>query len=168
MSAFSITHCCSVILLLSGKRVGYDVDPKLGIVFGQKAFIPEVVIPFAAVVFVAIENANSTIHHNGFEVVMHEVVAPAVQLERRGRRPFGKFEKAGVEGMVIGNLLQNLWTKRSGHLLLEGFGKQPVDVMIAIIHEHEPTMLHVTLELFALVLRKFNQFMTTQVTKWAF
>jgi len=146
---------------LSGKRIRYNIDPKLGIVFGQKAFIPKVIIPFAAVVFIAVKHADSTIHHDGFEVVMHEVVAPAVQLERRSGRPFGKLKKAGVQGMVIWNLPQGLWPERSGHLLLEGFGKQPVDVMIAIINEYEPTILDVSPELLAFVLRKFDQFVAT-------
>ena len=81
---------------------------------------------------------------------MHEVIAPAVQLEGRGRRTVGKLEKARIDRMSIGNLLQRFRTERAGHFLLEGFGKQPVDIVVAVVGEYEPAVLYVPFELVAL------------------
>gem|GEM_PF-4282160 len=39
---------------LDRKRVRDDVDAEFGVVFGQEAFVSEVVVPFAAVIFVAV------------------------------------------------------------------------------------------------------------------
>ena len=87
---------------------------------------------------------------------MHQVVAPAVQLKRRRWWTFGKLEKAGINGVVVGDLLQRLRPERPAHLLLEGFGKQPVDVVVAVVHEDKPPILHVAFKLIALGLREFD------------
>lgn len=99
---------------------------------------------------------------------MHEVVAPAIQLERGCRRAFGKFEKARVEGVIIGNLLQRFRAERPGHFLLERFGKQPIDVVVAVVGEHEPAVLYVPFELVAFGLGKLDQLMPAEVAKRTF
>src|SRR5690606_6770437 len=62
------------------QRVDDDVHRELRVVLGQEALVAPVVVPFAAVVLVAVEHAQATVHLDALEVVVDEVVAPAVEL----------------------------------------------------------------------------------------
>ena len=85
-----------------------DIDAEFGIVFGEESLIAEVVIPFAAIIFVAIEYADAAIDGNGLQVIVNEVVAPAVEFEAGIGRAFFEMEEAAVEGMVIWDLMQGI------------------------------------------------------------
>ena len=150
------------------QRVRNDIDAKLGVVFGQEAFIPKIVIPLAAIVFIAVQYADTSVDGYGFQVIMHKVVAPAVEFKTGGGWAIGKLEKGGVNGMVVRDFLQRLRSERLINFLLERLGKQPVDVVIAVVHEHEPAVLHVAFELIALVLRKLHQLVPAEVAERTF
>ena len=63
---------------LGRQGVHNDIDPKLGVVLGQKAFISEIIVPLAAVILVAVQNPDAIANDYSFEVIMHQVIAPAV------------------------------------------------------------------------------------------
>lgn len=146
--------------------IGHYVYTKLGIVFSQKSLITKIVIPFAAVILIAIQNAYPAIDGNGLQVVMYQVIAPAIQFKRRSRWPFFKLKKTGVDRVIIRNFLQGLRAERPGHLLLERPRKQGIDIVIAIINKHEPAILNVAFEMIALLRRKLDQFVSTHIAEW--
>src|SRR5690606_34729417 len=129
------------------ERIDDDIDRELRVVLGQEALVAPVVVPLAAVVLVAVEHAQPAIDLDPLEVVMHQVVAPPVELEARGRRPIGEPEETVVQRMVVGQLVQRIGTEDRRHLRLERLREQPVDVVVAVIHEHEPAAAHVALEI---------------------
>src|SRR5215207_8407762 len=90
-----ITYYSSRLLVC--ERIDDDVDAKACIVLGGKAFVRPIVVPFAAVVFVGVEDSNAPIYFHGFQVIVNKVVAPAVQFVRRGGRPFLEFEESAVK-----------------------------------------------------------------------
>lgn len=55
----------------SAQCIDNDVYGKLGVVLGQKSLVAEIVVPFAAIILVAVEQANFVIDRNGFKVVVH-------------------------------------------------------------------------------------------------
>src|SRR5690606_19748705 len=59
------------------QRIDDDVDRELRVVLGQEALVAPVVVPFAAVVLVAVEHAEAAADLDALQVVVHEVVAPA-------------------------------------------------------------------------------------------
>src|SRR5436853_6509287 len=77
-------------------RVDGDIDGEFGIVVAQEAFVPPVVVPLAAVVLVAVQNRKTIAPLDALQVVMDDVVAPAVELVRRLRRT-GKGEEAAID-----------------------------------------------------------------------
>src|SRR5690606_15626505 len=98
--------------------VHHDVDGEAGVVFREPALVAPVVVPFAAVVLVAVEHAEPALVLDAFQVVVHQVVAPAVQLEAGGRRAV-ELEEAGVERMRAGQLGERVRPEDGGHLGLE-------------------------------------------------
>src|SRR5690606_14742732 len=103
--------------------VHHDVHTELRVVFGEEAFVAPVVVPFAAVVFVAVEHAQPAIDLDALEVVVHQVIAPAVELEAGGRRAVGELEEAVVDGVTVGQLLQRGGAEDRTHLRLERGGE---------------------------------------------
>ena len=59
-------------------RIHNYVHPELGVILGQEAFVPEIVIPFAAVVFIAVKYCNAAINGNSFQIVMNKIITPTV------------------------------------------------------------------------------------------
>src|SRR5450432_4547186 len=108
-------------------RIDHDVDAKLRIVLGEKTFVAEIIVPLAAVVLAAVEHADPTVDDDGLQIVVHEVVPPAVQFEGRGRRSLLEAKERPVEGMVIRDLHERIRPEDHTHLLLEGPGEEAVD-----------------------------------------
>ena len=75
--------------------VHHDIDRELGVVFGKEALVAPIVIPLTAVILVAVKQAETAVEFDAFEVIMHDIVAPAIQFETGGRR-FAEAEEAGV------------------------------------------------------------------------
>src|SRR5690606_15616592 len=82
-----------------GEGVHHDVDGELGVVFGEPALVAPVVVPFAAVVLVAVEHAQAALVLDALEVVVHQVVAPAVEFEAGGGRAV-ELEETRVQRVV--------------------------------------------------------------------
>jgi len=127
-----------------------DIDAEFGIVFSEEPLVAEIIIPFAAIVFVAIEHSHAAIDSNGLQVVVDEVVAPTVELEAGIGRPFFKVEEAAVEGVVICELLQGLRAEEGGHLGFEGTGEKAIDVVVAVVREDEASVLNKLVKIGAL------------------
>src|SRR5205823_11504808 len=85
-------------------HVNDDVDGEPGVVFAEEALVAPVVVPLAAVVLVAVEHGGSAAALDAFQVFVHDIVAPAVELVRRSRRPALEREEAAVDRMRDGQL----------------------------------------------------------------
>ena len=71
----------SLLPSLSRQRIHDNVNAKPRIINGQKPFVAKIVVPFAAVILVAVQDADFAVDSDRFEVIVHEVVASAVQFE---------------------------------------------------------------------------------------
>src|SRR5690554_254947 len=107
-----------------GQRVDDDVDRELRVVLGQEALVAPVVVPFAAIVLVAVEHPEAAVDPDALEVIVDQVVAPAVELVAGGGRAVGEAEEAVVQRVVVGQFLQHVVAEDRGHLRLEGPGEQ--------------------------------------------
>jgi hypothetical protein len=72
------------------------VYTEAGIVFGKPAFVAEVIIPLAAVIFVAIQYTSFAIDQNRLQIIMHQIVAPAVEFYTGGGWPVFEMKKGGI------------------------------------------------------------------------
>src|SRR5688572_24235806 len=77
----------------SGHGVDHEVHGKLGVVLCPEALVAPVVIPLAAVVLVRIEHRHPAFTFDGAQIVVHHVVAPAIEFMRSLRRAVGKIEE---------------------------------------------------------------------------
>ena len=77
------------------------------------------------------------------KVVVHDLVAPPVQLVRRRRRPLVEREEAAVDADVsrAASASSVRARKRRAHLLLEGSRVEPVDVVVAVVGEQQAAVL---------------------------
>jgi hypothetical protein len=91
--------------LYSVEGVEDDIYSEFGIVLGKEAFVPEIVVPFTSIVFIAVENADAAIDGNCLQVVVHEIIAPTVELESGVGRTFLKMKERTVHRVVVGYLL---------------------------------------------------------------
>src|SRR5690554_2849367 len=168
MSSMSASVKRSLIAGFRGsrcQRVDDDVDRELRVVLGQEALVAPVVVPFAAVVLVAVEHPEATVDLDALEVVVHQVVAPAVELVAGGGRAVGEAEEAVVQRVVVGQLVQRIGAEDRRHLRLEGPGEQAVDVVVAVVDEHEAAVADVALEVAALGRIEFHQLVPGQVAE---
>ena len=81
-------------------RIHDDVDRELRVVLALEALVPPVVVPLAAVVLVAVEHAEPAAVLDAAQIVVDDVVPPAVQLVRGGRRAVLEREEAAIERML--------------------------------------------------------------------
>src|SRR5207342_1814398 len=117
--------------------VHHDVDREPGVVLGQEALVAPVVVPLAPVILVAVEHAEAAVDLDAAQVIVHEIVAPPVQLEAGGGRALGEAEETAVQRMVVRQLAQRLGAEDRRHLRFERLREQAVDVVVAVVHEHE-------------------------------
>src|SRR5712692_5281735 len=130
----------------SRRRVHDDVDAELRVVLGEKALVAEIVVPLAPVILVAVEDGEPPVQDHALQVVVYQIVAPAVQLERGVRRSIREGEERSVELVLFGQLDERRRSEQRGDLRLERLREQPVDVVVAVVHEDESAVLHVALE----------------------
>src|SRR3546814_17347582 len=78
---------------------------------GQPALVAPVVIPFAAIILVAVQHPEAAIDMDAFEVIVDEVVAPAVELETGGWWAI-EGKKAAVDRVPFRQFLQGIDRKR--------------------------------------------------------
>jgi hypothetical protein len=139
------------------------VDREAGVVLGQPALVAPVVVPLAAVVLVAVEDADAPVDLDRLQVVVHQVVTPAVELERGGGRAVVEVEERVVERVVVADLAQRGGAEDGGHLRLEGLGEEAVDVVVAVVDEEESAVEHVALEMLALLAVELDQAVAGEV-----
>ncbi len=96
-----------------------NIHAEFRIVFGEEAFVAEVVVPLTSIIFIAIKYADAAIDGDGLEVVVYKIVPPTVELEGSVGRSFLKMEKGIVDGVVIGDFFQGGWAEQVGHLCFE-------------------------------------------------
>src|SRR5688572_23537220 len=61
-----------------GHGVHDNVHAEFGVVLGQEALVAEVVVPFAPIVLVAVEQRDAPVDRERLQIIMYEVVPPAV------------------------------------------------------------------------------------------
>src|SRR6185503_15909247 len=117
-AAAPIPRSRSVVVIASSRRqrVHHHVDGELGVVLRQPALVAPVVVPLAAVVLVAVEDGDAAVDLDRLEVVVHQVVAPAVELEGGRRRAVVEVEEGVVDPVRLGDLAQRVFTEDFGHL----------------------------------------------------
>ena len=96
---------------------------------------------------------------------MHEVVAPAVQFEAGIGRAVFEGEELGVDGVGFRDFLQRAGAETLAHLLLEGAGEEAVDVVVAVVDEHEAAVANVLHKVQFLSAGKLHQPMPRQVAE---
>src|SRR5262249_7235506 len=70
---------------LRGERIHDDVHGETRVIHREESFALGVVVPLRAVVFAAVQHGDAPIALNRLQVLVHEVVAPAIELvARRG------------------------------------------------------------------------------------
>src|SRR5687768_3432880 len=89
-------------------RVHHQIDRKPRIVFPPKAFIPPVIIPLAAIILVRVENAQPAAPLQAAQVIVDDVVSPAIQLVTRLRGTFRKAEEGPIDRMRVRDLRQRI------------------------------------------------------------
>ncbi len=130
-------RCCIYISLvyatidyypLVRQSVDDDVDAEACVVFGGEAFVFPVVVPFAAVVFVGIKNGDALIYVYSAQIVVNDVVAPAVEFVGSHGRAVGEFEERVVKRMLRGKLAHcfGRLIEHGFDFALEGFGEGSV------------------------------------------
>ena len=142
-----------------------NIDPKLRVVFRQESFVAKIIVPFTAIVLVAIEDADASIDRDGFEVVVDQVVAPSVELEGGVGRPFFEFKEGVIDLMVIGYFLQGGGAEKRLHLGFERPGEEAIDVVIAVVGKDEASVEDVLVEMGAFPGVELHQLMTADIAE---
>jgi hypothetical protein len=95
------------------------------------------------VAYVAVDDAQTAGVLDALQVVVHEVVPPAVQLVRGRQRSVGELEERAIQRVVVRQPAQAAArAEQDPHLLLERPRVQPVDVVVAVVREEQPALLH--------------------------
>src|SRR4051812_42997979 len=93
-----------------------DVHRELRVVLRAEALVAPVVIPLAAVVLVRVQDAQPALPLDAAQIVVHDVVAPAIELMARLRRSLRKTEKRPIQAMAVRELRHRALGKRALHL----------------------------------------------------
>jgi len=148
------------------QRIHNNIHSKLGIILRQEPLVPEVIIPFAAIILIAVEDPDAAVDGDRFEIIMDEIVAPAIQLERSVGRTFLKREKGMIERVMIRDLLQGGRAEEGAHLRFERTGEEPVDIMVAIIRKYKTSVQNVFMKISRLLFIELYQLMPAYITEW--
>nr|GEU28510.1 hypothetical protein [Tanacetum cinerariifolium] len=161
---FAPGDCAHRTAHLCSQRVLNDIDRKAGVVHCQKTLVAKVVVPLAAVVLVAVQEPHPPLDLHRFQIIVDQVIAPAIELPTGGGRPV-ELEKARINGVVVRDLLQGALAEDGADLRLERPGEQAVDIVVAVVHEHEAAALDVALQVLALGRRELHQLVTGEIAE---
>src|SRR5690349_4831827 len=100
-------------------RIHNDIHAELGIVFCQETLVPEIIIPFAAVILIAVQYSYTSIYFYSFQVIMYQVIAPTVQLEGRIGWTLLERKEGTVYRVPVGYFFKRICTKERCHLCLK-------------------------------------------------
>src|SRR5687767_3228626 len=138
-----------------------DVDAKARIVDSREALVIGVVVPFRAVVLVAVENSDPVAMKHGFQVLVNEVVAPAIQLMTGRRWSFLELEERAVQWMRVREIDRG--REAACDFFHRGLVKNSADVVVVVVHENHPATLHEPLRIPPLGLREPEGHVTGKV-----
>src|SRR4029078_5675872 len=124
----------------AGEGIHHDVDAELGGVLREKALAVGVERPLRAVILAAVQHVDATVAHDALEILVHEVVAPPIELVARGGWALGEREEAEIERMVVRNGAPRSAEPRQ--LTSHGAMVFAVHVVVVIVHKHESPPLH--------------------------
>ncbi len=63
------------------QRVHNNIYPEFSIILRQEPFITVIIIPLAAVVFIAIQQGHPVINENSLQIIVNQVISPAIQFK---------------------------------------------------------------------------------------
>src|SRR5690606_13319021 len=123
-----------------------DVDGDLRGVLRLPAVpvLRELHVPLGAVVLVAVEHVDPVPVHDPHQVIVHQVVAPAVELVARRRGTVLELEERPVQPVVVRDLHQ--LPEQLLELLRHRLVEDAVDVVVVVIDEDEASPPHVLLQ----------------------
>src|SRR5689334_3717130 len=67
--------------------------------------------------------------------------------------------------MIVRDLFQRVGTEQPFHLRLEGLGKEPVDVVVAVVDKYKSSVAHIAFEILSFLRRELNKLVAAEVTK---
>src|SRR6476620_1246854 len=114
---------------VSAREGIYDqVHAEARVIDGREALVVGVVVPFGAVVLVAEKHLDPAILHHRFQILVDEIVAPAVELVTRCRRTIVELEEAGVNRVGFRKI--DGLSERARDFLEGGLAEDSVDVVV--------------------------------------
>src|SRR5438045_5545169 len=115
-------NACSTRIRISAREgIDHDVHAKAGVVDGRETLRIRRIVPLRAVILAAVENSDAISLHHRLQVLVHQIVAPAIQLVTRRRRTVGELEEGAIDLVIVGEILQR--RDRAGNLLKGGVVK---------------------------------------------
>src|SRR5687768_3561077 len=117
----------------SREGIHHQVHGELRVVHREKALVVRMISPLRRIVLVAVQHRDPPVAHHSLEVLVHQVVSPAVELVACRRWALLEMKERAIERMVVGHLDQR--RHRPGDLLGRGLVKRAVDVVVVIVDE---------------------------------
>src|SRR5688572_11133499 len=118
---------------LSGERIDHDVHAEPRVVHAVEALVLGMLAPFGAVVLAAVQQCDAIPAHDGLELAMDEVVAPAIQFVAGVRRPIREREERRIDGVALRDIHE--WTRGALDFLTDRFVEGAIDIVVVIVHE---------------------------------
>ena len=96
---------------------------------------------------------------------MNHVVAPAVEFVRGGGRAVLELEEGAIERVILWQLAQRFLgaVEDCFDFALEGFGERAVNVVVAIVNEHEAAVAKIPAEIRALLFGEAQHLVAGQI-----
>src|SRR3954469_8215915 len=96
--------CSSRDRVSAREGIDDDVDPEARVVDGREALAVGVIIPLGAVVLAAVQHADAIALQHSLQVLVDEIVPPAVHLLARWRGSVSELEEAAEDLVIVGQV----------------------------------------------------------------
>src|SRR5690606_31832771 len=148
----------------ASERMHYHVDCEPRWINRQEALGSRMKVPLAAVILVAVQHGNPVSVHRCQQVLVYQVVAPAVQLVPGCRRAIRKLEKTVVQPMVVWKVSQRPY--RTLYLFHRRLVEGSVNVVVVVIHEEKAPPFHEALQHAPLLIREAHREVPGEKHEW--
>src|SRR5437868_12858659 len=160
-------NACSTRIRISAREgIDHDVHAKAGVVDSRETLRIRRIVPLGAVILAAVENGNAISLHYRLQVLVHQIVAPAIQLVTRRRRTVGELEERSIDLVIVGEILQR--RERAGDLLERGVVKDAADIVVVVVDEQHSTPLYQSTHVPSLRLTEPQRQVTGQINQRIF
>src|SRR5205814_8280165 len=91
-------NACSKRIRISAREgIDHDVHAKACVVDGRETLRIRRIVPLGAVILAAVKDGDAISLHHRLQVLVHQIVAPAIQLVARRRRTVGELEEGAID-----------------------------------------------------------------------